>query len=394
MVFTEFKTNPMFVQGPGALYEIRRLTHHLGERFLIVTACGPITDQAVAMVKQSFDNPMADNCQKMNMKYKRALAQAQKYDAQGKKPYYEFMDCEGWQVTKANIAKVAERAKEMKADVLIGIGGGKALDMVRGAHHIMGAKVALCPTVAASNAAATTLNVVYNDEGSQIVEAGIMEYHPNLLLADTSLLIQAPPHMLVAGIGDCIGSALETDVATMEHARRHKVLDISYWSNELTKQIFYEHGYAAVKAAEAHELNFSFESVIAQIVHINGPQWGIQNTDFAHILDNALLCFPSIRKMLHGYVIGYACVPLLVYRDAPLEEMYKYVDFAKSIGLPVTLEEIGLADVTEAEFREPAQIAVNSVTYAISDSLSRAEDYYRCMKVGDNIVRDYLAKKK
>ncbi len=392
MAFTEFKTNPMYVQGPGALYEIHRLTHHLGERFLIVTACGPITDQAIAMVRQSFDNPMADNCQKENLKYKRALAQAQKYDAEGKTPYYEFIDCEGQQVTKKNIQIVADRAKEMKADVIIGIGGGKALDMARGAHHLTGCKVALCPTAAASNAAATTLNVVYNDEGSKIVDAGIMDYHPSLLLADTSLLIQAPAKMLIAGIGDCLGSAFESDVTQMELARRYKVLDVSYYANEITKKIFYEHGYLAVKAAETHQLNYSFESVISQIVHCNGPQWGIQTMNFAHILDNALLCFPSYRKLIHGYGIGYTCVPQFVYMNAPVEELYEYVDFARSIGLPVTLEEIGLDKITAEEFKEPAQVAMNSVTYAISDAIVQADDFYRCMKLADRIVCDYLAK--
>jgi len=337
---------------------------------------------------------MADNCQKENVKYGRALAQAQKFDAQGKKPYYEFMDCEGQQVTKANIAKVAEAAKAMNAEVLIGIGGGKALDMVRGAHHLTGCEVVLCPTAAASNAAATTLNVVYNDEGSKIVEAGVMEYHPKLLLADTSLLIQAPPKMLVAGIGDCMATAYETDLTIIEHVWRHKVPDAAYYANEITKKIFYDHGYAAVKAAEAHVLNHAFESVIPQIVHCNGPQWGVQTMNYAHILDNALICFDVPRDMLHGILMGYTCIPQFVYMHTPIEEIYRYVDFARSIGLPVTLEEIGMANVTRAEFEEPIKIAMNSATYHLSGAVHTGEDLYRCMMLGNQIVTDYLASKK
>jgi len=89
MAFFEYKTNPMYVQGPNALLELKRYTYHLGSRFLIITGCGPITDVVVGKVKQSFDNPMSDNLQTSNLRYIPAKMQAEAYDKAKKKPPHE-----------------------------------------------------------------------------------------------------------------------------------------------------------------------------------------------------------------------------------------------------------------------------------------------------------------
>jgi len=393
MAYFEYKTNPAYVQGAGSLYEIRRLTHHMGERFFIITMCGPQTERVKEMVSQSFDNPMVSNLKKENAKYNKAAQIAQKYDAEGKKPVYKFADFEGRKVTHETLAEAAAMAKEMNADVVIGIGGGKALDMARGVHHLTGCRVALCPTAAASNAAATTLNVIYNEDGSAVVGAGVMDLHPDLVLADTSLLVEAPYQMLVAGIGDCISAAYETNTSIKEAGNRMSVVDTSYYSNEINKQVFYEHGLNAVKAAKEHKINFSFDCVIAAILHISGPYYDSMMMHFSHILNEALIGFEGPRKMIHGCVVGYGVIPQMHYIGEPEEEFHKYIDFAKSIGLPVTLKEIGMDKVTWEEFKPFGEAAVNSVTAKFTTSKATAEDLYRCMQEADKRVQSYLAGK-
>jgi hypothetical protein len=84
MAYFEFKTNPLYVQGPDALLELKRYCYHLGERFLIVTGCGPITQEVVKKVKQSFDNSMESNVQKDNLRYVVSLIQHKNYDKENK----------------------------------------------------------------------------------------------------------------------------------------------------------------------------------------------------------------------------------------------------------------------------------------------------------------------
>jgi glycerol dehydrogenase len=180
----------------------------------------------------------------------------------------------------------------MQADVIIGIGGGKGMDFARGVHHKTGAKVVLCPTNAASNAAATTLNVIYNEDGSHIVGAGVMDYHPNLVLVDTNIIIKAPVKMLVAGIGDCISAYYESYVSIQESANRYSTyVEYAWHSNEIAKKVFFEHGALAIKAAECGVINPSFESVVAQILHISGPMMATMSMNFSHILDEVLILF-------------------------------------------------------------------------------------------------------
>jgi hypothetical protein len=108
MAYFEFKTNPLYVQGPDALLEIKRYCYNLGQNFLIVTGCGPITKLVEDKVKKSFDNTMVSNLQQGNVGLMGAKAQAERFDKENKKLTYSFYDFEGKEVTLENVAKIAD----------------------------------------------------------------------------------------------------------------------------------------------------------------------------------------------------------------------------------------------------------------------------------------------
>ena len=67
---------------------------------------------------------------------------------------------------EASLKSLKKAAKEHKADVIIGVGGGKAMDTAKLVAHQLELPVVTIPTSAATCAAWTALSNVYSEAGS------------------------------------------------------------------------------------------------------------------------------------------------------------------------------------------------------------------------------------
>ncbi|MBQ1374954.1 MAG: hypothetical protein IIY69_01605, partial [Clostridia bacterium] len=112
MAYFEYRTNASYVQGEGALLELKKYAFHLGSRFLIAMACGPVKEQVLAKVKKSFDEPMLNNVNKKNLRAGMSAYLASQYDAMDKKVEYAIIDIDGQQVTEANIEMLTGAARK------------------------------------------------------------------------------------------------------------------------------------------------------------------------------------------------------------------------------------------------------------------------------------------
>ena len=72
----------------------------------------------------------------------------------------------GEDCTYKNMDRLCELAKRIQADMIFGMGGGKALDTAKGAGVKAGIPVFTFPTIAATCAATTALSVVYREDGN------------------------------------------------------------------------------------------------------------------------------------------------------------------------------------------------------------------------------------
>ena len=72
----------------------------------------------------------------------------------------------GEDCTPGTIKRWADHARECEADMIFGMGGGKALDTAKGAADQTGLPVFTFPTIAATCAATTALSVVYKEDGN------------------------------------------------------------------------------------------------------------------------------------------------------------------------------------------------------------------------------------
>ena len=67
--------------------------------------------------------------------------------------------------TKAEAARVAQITRDRKADVIVGLGGGKTLDTAKAAAAAAGIKMVSCPTVASTDSPTSSFTVWYDEKG-------------------------------------------------------------------------------------------------------------------------------------------------------------------------------------------------------------------------------------
>ena len=114
----------------------------------------------------------------------------------------------GGECSLAEIERVKAAARQRRARVIVGAGGGKVLDTARAAAADLDLPVVSCPTVASSDAPCSALSVLYTEEGV-FHEYRFYRTNPDLVLVDTQVIAHGPPRLLVAGMGDALATWFE-----------------------------------------------------------------------------------------------------------------------------------------------------------------------------------------
>ena len=115
--------------------------------------------------------------------------------------------------SELSLKRLGEVVKENGSDVIVGVGGGKALDTAKLVAYHAKLPIVTIPTSAATCAAWTALSNIYSDEGGFLYDVPLVSC-PNLLILDYNLIQTAPPRTLVAGIGDAMAKWYESSISS------------------------------------------------------------------------------------------------------------------------------------------------------------------------------------
>ena len=78
----------------------------------------------------------------------------------------------------------------------------------------------------------------------------------------------------------------------------------------------------------------------------------------AHAIHNGFTAIPGpIHTLSHGEKVAYGILAQLMLEGAPIEELNRYVTLYRKIGLPTTLEDLNLTDVTYANLLKVGELA-------------------------------------
>jgi len=249
----------------------------------------------------------------------------------------------GGECSETAIAAAAGAARDKGAGVLVGIGGGKALDTAKAAAHEAGLPVIVVPTIAASDAPCSALAVVYHDDGTVAYDR-FLPRNPDLVLVDTGLIACAPARFLAAGIGDALATFYEAEACRRSVAANclgMPGLPLAYEIARFCRDTIFEHGAAALAECDADTAGPAIERVVEANILLSGIGFESGGVAAAHAIHHGLTEIDAVHGHLHGEKVAIGVLAgLLIQGDEA--EFARVRDFCAKVRLPVRLGDIGL----------------------------------------------------
>ncbi|PHJ63898.1 oxidoreductase [Nostoc linckia z18] len=261
---------------------------------------------------------------------------------------------------EASLKSLRKAAKEHKADVIIGVGGGKALDTAKLVAQQLQLPVVTIPTSAATCAAWSALSNVYSEDGAFLYDVALSRC-PDLLILDYDLIKTAPQRTLIAGIGDAIAKWYEASVSS-GHLQDTLIIAALQQARVL-RDILLQKSAAALKEPGSEVWREVVDASVLLAGVVGGLGGAQCRTVAAHAVHNGLTHISG-----HGSIHGEK-VALGILVQLRLEEMLQNNQLAASarqqllkfyaeIGLPQKLSDLGLGNITLGELQTAAEIAL------------------------------------
>ena len=257
------------------------------------------------------------------------------------------------------IERLAEQVKAAGADVVVGIGGGKALDTAKGTAHALGLPVIIVPTIASTDAPTSALSVIYTPEGV-FKRYLVLPKNPDVVLVDSRIIAEAPVRFLVAGIGDALSTWFEADACERSYAGNMTGDVGSMTARNLAKfcyETILEYGPAAVASCEAKAVTPALERVIEANTLLSGLGFESGGLASCHAIHNGLTALEDTHAYWHGEKVAIGVLTSLFLTDKPAGLIDEVYTFCEAVGLPTTLAEIGLEDVSDEDLMVVAERA-------------------------------------
>lgn len=258
------------------------------------------------------------------------------------------------------LAALHQALSQHQADLVIGLGGGKALDAAKLLGYQSQLPVATIPTSAATCAAWTALSNVYSEQGAFRYDVSLHRC-PELLLLDYDLIATAPQRTLIAGIGDALAKWYEASVSS-GHSDQTLIISAVQQARVL-RDILFQKSEAALREPGGAAWREVVDATVLMAGMIGGLGGAQCRTVAAHAVHNGLTQLSAGHASLHGEKVAYGILVQL-----RLEEMgtgnalaatarQQLIQFYDTIGLPKTLADLGMAGISIQALRQAAQFA-------------------------------------
>jgi glycerol dehydrogenase len=247
--------------------------------------------------------------------------------------------------TAAEIQRGGQAAREAGARVVIGAGGGKVLDTARAIAADLALPVVNCPTIASSDAPCSALSVIYAESGA-VEEYRIYRRNPDLVLVDTAVIARSPIRPLVAGMGDALATWFEAKVCAeggVKNMRGGASTRSALALAELCYKTLLADGVAAIEALHRQEPNHALERLVEANTLLSGLGFESSGLAAAHAIHNGLTIAHGTHSFMHGEKVAFGLLAQLMLESQPAAVVEEVLNFSRSVGLPTTFAEIGIA---------------------------------------------------
>jgi glycerol dehydrogenase len=319
-----------YIQGNGELNKICNHTYNLGSKFLVLASEGGLK-RTRGIVEDSFKGS-------------------------DKKLVFEGFNKE---CSKQEIDRLIKIVKENNCNVVIGIGGGKLLDTAKAVAYYENLPVAIVPTIASTDAPCSALSVLYTPE-SVFDSYLVLPQNPNIVLVDTNIIVNAPARLLVAGMGDALATYFEARACDISKATNMAGLlpaKSAYALAELCYKTLLEDGFKAKLAVENKVVTPAVENIIEANTYLSGIGFESGGLAGSHAIHNGFTVLNECHHLYHGEKVAFGTLVQLVMENSPMKEIEEVIRFCISVGLPVTLSQMGVEEINLDALMEVAKLA-------------------------------------
>ena len=255
------------------------------------------------------------------------------YDIVGKR-FEDYLHRYGFHIVLAlfngeasdnEINRVVALAEKENCDSIIGLGGGKTIDSAKAIADLIEKPVIIAPTIASTDAPASALSVIYTDEGA------------------------FDHYLLASGIADGLATWVEARAVMQANGKtmlgQQQTLAGVAIAKKCEETLFAD-GLQAMAACEAKVVTPALENIVEANTLLSGLGFESGGLAAAHAIHNGFTALTGdIHHLTHGEKVAYGTLVQLFLENRPKEELDKYIEFYKKIGMPTTLKEMHLDQV-------------------------------------------------
>jgi glycerol dehydrogenase len=319
-----------YIQGPRVLKETGSYIAHLGSKVFFIagqTALSTVQEQVAASLK-------------------------------GHSMEYQF-EAHSGECTRASAAQLSKKARTFGADIVAGVGGGRAIDTAKAVSHELGSALVIIPTVASNDAPCSALSVQHRED-HKLDRFLILKKNPDVVLVDSQVIAEAPTRYFVAGMGDALATWFEAFTCTKSGAKNLPggvTTAAALTLARLCYDTLMEYGVMAKLAVDQNAVTPAVEKVIEANILLSGLGFESSGLAAAHGIHEGVLTLEGTEGPLHGEMVAFGTIVQLVLEDYSKEEIDRVIDFCKTVGLPVTLRQLGVSDTSPENIRKAAEVA-------------------------------------
>lgn len=231
------------------------------------------------------------------------------------------------------VENLKEYSLSHKFDLLIAIGGGKVLDVVKRVSYLTNINHLSVPTIISNDGLISPISVIKNHDGKTQSLPGMM---PMGVIIDLDIISQAPIAYLRSAAGDVLSNLSSTNdwVLALERNGEH-INDISY---HLSRS-------AANCIVHFEKKDLTYKPFLRQIIQgqVNsGIAMGLAGSSrpcsgSEHLISHAIDYLGYSENVLHGTQVASTSLFTLFLQDKLLEE---HIDFAKKTEIPLVFTDL------------------------------------------------------
>ena len=347
-----------YVQGPGALLELPKLLRPLGKKVLV------LIDPGIENLMRTKIEPLL----------------REEFDV-------KFVSFSG-ESTEAEMKKGARVAQDMQCSVVIGVGGGKAIDTAKGIISFApGPKLVVIPTIVASDAACSKNVVVYNPDHTVNRDIHGL-FNPDIVLIDSEIVAQAPSRYLAAGIGDALATWFEA-----ESVQKTQIPNFTGYSGTITAfaiaRLCYDtvmtYGRMAMTHCDQNIVTPQLEAVIEANTLMSTIGFESGGLGAAHGFHQGIAEWDETHTCLHGEKVAFGTMASLFLTNRPPELIRSICELLFDIGLPVCLSDLGVTSYDDAYLMVAVKRMMAPGEITFNEPVKYGEyDYLVALKAADS----------